>query len=317
MGQHVNPTAFRLGYITFWKTELYSKNNSKLFLEFFNLYRLLKIALRFAGFESISIKILKLNRVSSALVLINCYRYAVFKRKKRQNKRKRYNKFRRKSKIAFIGIRNNNKTKTKRKLKVLLNYRMNKFIIEDYFDIVIKKPITLYLRSVFKTPNNLILRASQRARRRAMEFPFLRRFMFLKDTINLIYFSFMFFKSDLLAHHIAKLLKSHKNIKFIAKKIQAIISNVRFHRINSFSLRLSIFGKTGRSSRSRVYSFSYGNKWPLQTIHSRLSYCLAQTWNVKGSFGVKLWIFNLLEIKNNKLIPKNLKKVKKTNKKYY
>lgn len=167
--------------------------------------------------------------------------------------------------------------KRKPKIKNLLNIKVNKLLIENHFRVVLKKPIVLHLRSIFKTPYSLILEVSKYVHQKAMTFPFLRHFMFLKDTINFINFSFMFLKSNLLANHIGKLLKSHKNVKFIANKVNALLSDIKFHKMTSFSLRVSLFGKTGRSSRSRLFSFSYGNHWPLQTIHSRLSYCLSQT----------------------------------------
>jgi hypothetical protein len=86
----------------------------------------------------------------------------------------------------------------------------------------------------------------------------LKFFRFKKDTVNILNFSFLFFKANLLSYFIAKLLKFHKKVKFIANQIRTCMESFRFYQLIDLSVRVSIFGKTRGIARTKAYSFSYG-----------------------------------------------------------
>lgn len=305
MGHKVNPIAFRLGLITFWKTELFSHKQSTLFKEFFNIYRILKLALRVLGFELISFKFFKLKNLKN-FILANIYKYCIFKRKLKKKTKKKSLSYR--VEYSIIDARKRKAKKLNKKLKkignklfVLKTARMN---IEEYFDLILKNPIKLKLRSVFNFKKSEVFKISSDLYKKSLNNWKLKFFRFKKDTINIINFSFLFFKADLLSYFIARLLKFHKRIRFIANQIKNCMESFKFYQLMELSVRVSIFGKTRGIARTKAYSFSYGIDWPLQTISSKLSYDLAQTWNVYGAFGVKIWIFNHLYNKNLDVIRK-------------
>lgn len=99
----------------------------------------------------------------------------------------------------------------------------------------------------------------------------------MKDTINIINFSFLFLKSELLSRFVAKLVKFHKRVRYIANNIKNSMEGFKLYQLLRLSVRVSIFGKTRGVARTKTYSFSYGNSWPLQTATSELSFELTQT----------------------------------------
>lgn len=115
-----------------------------------------------------------------------------------------------------------------------------------------------------------------------------RFFEFLRDTVNVINFSFLFVNSSIFSYYLGKLIKFHKNVKYIVYKVKTIVEGFRLYHLDYSSIRVSIFGKIKGVSRASSITFSCGTHWPLQTPTARLDYSLAQTWNVFGAYGVKV-----------------------------
>lgn len=121
-----------------------------------------------------------------------------------------------------------------------------------------------------------------------------RFFEFLRDTVNVVNFSFLFVDSSILSYYLGKLIKFNRNVKFVVYKVKTVIDGFRLYHLDHSSIRVSVFGKMKGVSRTSSITFSCGSHWPLQTPTTRLDYSLTQTWNVFGAYGVKVWLFNFM-----------------------
>jgi ribosomal protein S3 len=59
------------------------------------------------------------------------------------------------------------------------------------------------------------------------------------------------------------------------------------------SLKINVLGKIfgQRKRRFRCFTLAEGLKFSTQDAGVDLSYSLAQSWNMFGSFGIKVWIY--------------------------
>lgn len=317
MGNKVNSNAFRLGINTFWKTELITNKYSSLFKESFNLQRLLKIGMRIFNLELISYKVKKqseyiylyLQYFSWDLMLrlwkpdekdekkgkkidekvVNTLKSEMAKRY-RNRKVSRYNK---KWKKLFF-----------RHLEHILGKKLPfkvKFdhLLKQKRKISQKNPLRSYLRhSIW----NLYIKSKQNYR--------LKFFKFLKDSILAINISLIFVKSEILAYLLGRLIRTHKKVKWIAQQVRKCMASFGYFYLLQLAVRISICGKQKAVGRSRSYSFGFGRGWPMQSPTTRVSYNLNQTWNVFGSFGVKVWIFNNRQNQKKTLNGENFRKIK-------
>lgn len=116
--------------------------------------------------------------------------------------------------------------------------------------------------------------------------------MYLKDAINILSLAFFYQKSGLLAQYIADIVKLRRKFLFDLKKLKSLLPYFKKHYflIYGASLKINVLGKIfgQRKRRFRCFSLSEGLKFSTQDIRVNLSYSLAHTWNVFGSFGVKV-----------------------------
>lgn len=220
------------------------------------MYRLLKDSFRCVGLEALSIKLFKNINSFNYIILVNCYRYCIFKKRTKKK----------------MSIDSNSEGVSKN-----LALKLNKSRLSFFFQNRIKKKLNLKVKNIFSFKKNKLLGASQFSLKRSKANRLTNRFFFYKDTINILNFSFLLLKSELLSYFIAKLMKSYKNVRFVANNIKNNVQSFRGYQLLYLSLRISIFGKSRGASRTSSLTFSYGNKWPIQSINSKLSYDLAQT----------------------------------------
>ena len=123
--------------------------------------------------------------------------------------------------------------------------------------------------------------------------------MYLKDAINILSLSFFYNKSELLANYIADIIRFRRKFLFELRNIKSILpffKNEYFNRYKA-SLKINVLGKIlgQRRRRFRCFVIKEGLKFSTQDIKLGLSYSLAQSWNIFGSFGVKVWVYKPLK----------------------
>jgi hypothetical protein len=123
------------------------------------------------GYELISFKLFKLKSLKF-FFLANVYKYCIFKKKLKKkniyNKKKKMKKKKRLKKKALfpkIVIRKKNGRLKKTSGKKAYILKIARTLIEDYFDLVLKNPIKLKLRSVFNFKKSEVLKISKHMHR--------------------------------------------------------------------------------------------------------------------------------------------------------
>jgi hypothetical protein len=110
--------------------------------------------------------------------------------------------------------------------------------------------------------------------------------------INILSLSFFYQRSELLADYVSDIIRLRRKFLFELKNLQGVLPYFKkyYFLIYGASIKISVLGKIfgQRKRRFRCFSISEGLKFSTQNTDLNLSYSLAHTWNVLGSFGVKV-----------------------------
>jgi hypothetical protein len=116
--------------------------------------------------------------------------------------------------------------------------------------------------------------------------------LYLKDSINILSLSFFYNKSELLGDYIADIIRLRRKFLFELRNLQSILPFFHSQYFSRYkaSLKINILGKIlgQRRRRFRCFVIKSGLKFSTQDINLGLSYSLTQSWNIFGSFGVKV-----------------------------
>jgi len=117
------------------------------------------------------------------------------------------------------------------------------------------------------------------------------RFRYLPDLVGLISLSVLLCKSHLLAEYLGVIVNRHRNVPNNVRSVKNIIG-VLFNSYLSdldYSLRISVRGKMAgqKKRRFRNLIIMFG-KTAITSLKKRISYNLVQTFNIYGSFSVKV-----------------------------
>jgi hypothetical protein len=140
----------------------------------------------------------------------------------------------------------------------------------------------------------------------------LRRFLYLKDFINVLSIAFFYQKSIFLSEYLADVIRQRRKFFQDLKNIKILLPQFKKHYflIHNASLKINVLGKLfgQRRRRFRCFQLVEGVKFSTQDIQLNISYSLSQTWNNLGSFGIKVWIY--------KSFAKDVTRVQLTSKKH-
>lgn len=139
-----------------------------------------------------------------------------------------------------------------------------------------------------------IISISRHVFKRASSSRRLNFFLYLKDAINLFNLAFFFNKSELVSDFTGELINLRGKKQFFRelKNLQRVLAAFpRFlFGVYGSGIRISIFGKMKgqKNRRFRRLILKRGYWFSTQKISLNLSYSLKETFNVFGSFGVKV-----------------------------
>jgi hypothetical protein len=125
----------------------------------------------------------------------------------------------------------------------------------------------------------------------------LRFFVYLKDLVDLTGLSIILGKSSLLAEYLSILINRHRKVFGTLQKIKQVVGII-FNRlvtgIVDLSLKVAVNGKLHGQFRRRVRKtvLIFGHRVGVSTLNKEVNYTLIQTFNLFGSFCVKVWIRN-------------------------
>ena len=178
--------------------------------------------------------------------MINAYRYKIYDKKRRKRlKVQQWAKYR--------------KPKSVRKKKLLSLKKDSMKLKSNLIRLTRRKLIDLKIKNIFSKNENNVFKISKHIYQISKKNFRIRKFKYLKDLVSILNFTFVFLKSELLSKFLAKLLKFHKSIFFIALKTKSCIKGFKFYHLKFLSVRISIFGKTRGASRTKIFTFSFGN----------------------------------------------------------
>jgi hypothetical protein len=104
--------------------------------------------------------------------------------------------------------------------------------------------------------------------------------------------SFFYQKSGLLAHFIADIVRLRRKFFFELKNFKLLLPYFKNYYFLLFgaSLKVNVLGKLfgQRKRRFRCFTLKEGLKFSTQDVRVNLSYSLAHSWNLFGSFGIKV-----------------------------
>lgn len=300
MGNSVNSTAFRLGINTFWKTELVNYKNFTLFKDFFFLLNFIKFAVRFSHWELLFFNLTKKQLNLNLSIIMFPWEVQLNLAKEQKELDERREKipwyFQQNESLEYLMLL---KPLLKNKYYITLDcHELGNGFSWKYYKAMssqisyYQKKLKYHLDYCWRQHTKGLL---SRLRRNYK----LRYFRFLEDSVKAITTSLLFIKSEVLAYLLGMLIKTHKKVKWVVNKVRSCMGSFGMFYSHKISIRISICGKQKSVGRSRTYSFGFGQKWPMQSPSTRVSYKLVQTWNVFGAFGIKVWIFNF---KNPNLI---------------
>ncbi len=310
MGNKVNSTAFRLGINIFWKTELCIYKHSTLFKEFYFRYNFIKAAVRNGHWELLCFKLRLLKNDPNTIEIFSI----VFPWEVQLNLAKKQKVFdEKRSKIPYIfnlfegsfpyGPVLTSSLNKHFNVEIITRELGSEWILGYPYDKNSKKSDISVVKGIDHSWTSGIRYFMKHLRRNRR----LRYFKFLEDSVKGTLSSLLFVKSDILSNLLSMLIRTHKKVKWILKKVRLCMASFHlFYKLN-MSIRVSVCGKQKAVGRSRTFSFGFGSRWPMQSPTARVSYDLHQTWNVFGAFGVKVWIFDLQKTKKSKTLL-NLKK---------
>lgn len=339
MSHRVNSEGFRLGTSRFWKSELFSSYISNFIQKFLAIYLFLKKKLNSAFFKIVFFKIIFL-KGQKVLILVNVYR--IFRRITNRSLKatnttgpERVAKTLKGRSLNFkraLGAKKFPPAKEVLVKKSVFRPRKGVFSLTrlqlNYFNFSLERflgkwlvfPCSIRIKNIFslkkklrlaKKINNL-LSLCRKVYKISSRFWQLRRFLYLKDFINVLSIAFFYQKSILLSEYIADVIRLRRKFFQDLKSIKSLLPHFKKHYflIHSASLKINILGKLygQRRRRFRCFQLSEGVKFSTQDIHLNVSYSLSQTWNNLGSFGVKVWIY--------KSIIKDVTRVQLTSKKH-
>ena len=169
-------------------------------------------------------------------------------------------------------------------------------------------PVKINLKNVFKNKNykNLIFKRQKKLSYNLSNISKLvyvsckksRKFTFIvytKDMVNIFNLALFFNKAGLISEFLTDVI-FRKNRKFL-KDIRSVgrllpfFNYYYFHGVKS-SIKIYVLGKmkSMKARRFRRVILKQGGRFSTQNTKSELSYSSNQTWNVFGSFGVKVWL---------------------------
>jgi hypothetical protein len=182
---------------------------------------------------------------------------------------------------------------------VSFNFMLERFLLK-----ALLFPVELRLKNVFslkkkytgikKSPLTL-LNLCRAVYKKTRNFWRLKKFLYLRDAINILSLAFFYHKSDLLSDYLADIVQLRRKFLLELKHIKILLPHFKnyYFLIYGASLKINVLGKIfgQRKRRFRCFSIQEGLKFSTQDIAVNISYSLAQTWNIFGSFGVKVWIY--------------------------
>jgi hypothetical protein len=195
-----------------------------------------------------------------------------------------------------------------------INFLSFNLKLEQFLAKLVCFPIEVRLKSIFslKTPRVLkqkrsvsVLSLCRIIYKKTKNFWKLNFFLYLKDAINILSLSFFYHKSELLANYLADIVRHRRKFFFELKNFKSLLPYFKsyYFLVYGSSLKINVLGKIfgQRKRRFRCFTIKEGLKFSTQDARVNLSYSLAHSWNIFGSFGIKVWIYKSI-IKNVALI---------------
>jgi hypothetical protein len=167
---------------------------------------------------------------------------------------------------------------------VFFNFRLERFLVR-----LLRFPVQVRLKNIFSLKNKNVLlqkRVSvlilcRAIYKKAKVFWRLKRFLYLKDCINVLNLAFFYQKSELLANYLADIVRLRRSFFFELRTLKRLLPYFKkqYFLIYGASLKINVLGKLfgQRKRRFRCLSLKEGLRFSTQDVHVNLSYSLVQT----------------------------------------
>ena len=181
-----------------------------------------------------------------------------------------------------------------------LNHVKNNFFIKNFLEsihlLTNRQIINLNLTKL--TTNFKILQTFSKKKKKSINTNIIklgkfRNNTFFKEGINICYNTIANEKTtDLLANYIAKNIKNLKKHNFFLRFVSKILNILLFKNFSKIQkIQIKIKGRFNGALRAKEKTITVNKNIPLSKLNSHINYSEATSYNNKGSFGIKIWMY--------------------------
>jgi hypothetical protein len=173
--------------------------------------------------------------------------------------------------------------------------------VERFLSKLLSFPVEIRLKNVFSLKKKHILSRKNTISalticriiyKKTQTFWKLKNSLYLKDFINILSLSFFYHKSELLSNYLADIVRLRRKFFFELKNFKLLLPYFKtyYFLVYGSSLKVNVLGKIfgQRKRRFRCFTVKEGLKFSTQDVRVNLSYSLTHSWNIFGSFGIKV-----------------------------